>query len=150
MPPGAPGADPSLRIRRQLTILDSCTARELDGLDVIDQSRLLRIARGSGVHPDEVGHLLMSHKQMEQTVVGLNKSGLLKGGDAAFQSKMMRNPGQMMQQLQKSMNPNMLRQMGGAGGIMDMMKSLGGGMGGGPGGPGGLDLKAMMKQFGGR
>ena len=32
---------------------------------------------------------------------GMNKSGLLKGGDAAFANKMKRNPNEVMSQLQK-------------------------------------------------
>lgn len=134
-----PGADSNARVKRMCSIMQSMTKKELDCEVVIDTSRLLRIARGAGVHPDEVAGLLQSHKQMEKMVGGMNKAGLLKGGDSAFASKMARNPQAVMNAMSKSMDPRLMSTMGGAGGLMSMMKGLAGG------GAGGGD---MMKKMG--
>ena len=72
--------------------------------------------------------------------------GLFKNGDM---SKNV-NPQQMAQlnqQMAKMMDPNVLRQMGGMGGLQNMMKQLqaGSSPGGGPGGPMG-NLDKLMKR----
>ena len=72
--------------------------------------------------------------------------GLFKGGDM---SKNV-NPQQMAQlnqQMAKMMDPSVLRQMGGMGGLQNMMKQLQGGGGGMPGG-GGLPpgFEKLMKR----
>lgn len=147
-----PGVDSSARLKRFCSIMQSMTKKELDCEAPIDDSRLLRIARGAGVPPQEVAALLQTHKQMDKMVGGMNKAGLLKGGDAAFASKMARNPQAVMQAMQKSMDPRMLSGMGGTGGLMQMMKSMAGGAAGaGAGGMGGdmaKKLKDMMKGMG--
>ena len=58
-----------------------------------------------------------------------SREGLLKGGDEALAAKMKRNPQAMMKSLQGAMDPNMLKNLGGAGGLMEMMKGLSGGAG---------------------
>ena len=66
--------------------------------------------------------------------------GLFKGGDM---SKNV-NPqqlAQLNQQMAKMMDPNVLRQMGGMGGLQNMMKQLQQGSGGG-----GPNLEKLMKQ----
>ncbi len=70
--------------------------------------------------------------------------GLFKGGDM---SKNV-NPQQMAQlnhQMAKMMDPNVLRQMGGMGGLQNMMRQLQQGPGGGPGGGMG-NLDKLMKR----
>jgi signal recognition particle subunit SRP54 len=145
-----PGMDSSARLKRFCCIMQSMTKKELDCDVEIDRTRLIRIARGCGVPPQEVAALMQTHKQMEKMVGGMNKAGLLKGGDAGFASKMSRNPQAVMAAMQKSMDPRMLSSMGGAGNLMNMIKSLAGGAG--PAGAGGGDMakkmKDMMKGFG--
>lgn len=102
----------------------SMTDGELDGKVQMDESRIIRVAKGSGVHPQEVVGLLDTYKQFEKMIDGMNKGGLLKGGDAAFQSKMMRNPNAVLSQMQKSMDPRMLKNMGGMQNLASMMKGL--------------------------
>lgn len=140
-----PGVDSSAQFKRFIIIMQSMTKKELDCDVVLDQPRILRIARGAGVHPQQVVQLIQAYKQMEKMIGGMSKAGLLKGGDAAFEAKMKRNPGAVMQQLQRNMDPRMLSQMGGAGGLMDMIKGLAGaggpaagGAGRGGGGGGGM------------
>jgi hypothetical protein len=125
MNPGGGPADSNARLKRFMVIMDSMTDGELDGrVPAFEESRLLRIARGSGTHPQEVVALLDTYKQFEKMIDGMNKGGLLKGGDAAFQSKMARNPNAVLQQMQKSMDPRMLKNMGGMQNLASMMKGL--------------------------
>ena len=58
------------------------TAAELDGVVKLDDSRILRIARGSGSFREEVDGLLKVHKQFEKMFSKIGKSGLMKGGDS--------------------------------------------------------------------
>ena len=111
--------------------------KELDCKVQIDQSRLLRIARGAGVPPLDVEQLLAQHKQFEKMFAGMNKAGLLDGDDKALAKKMQRNPSQMGNILQSVMDPRLIQQMGGTEGLMSMVKEMSGAMGMGGGGPGG-------------
>merc|ERR1712137_1133678 len=135
-------------------MMDSLTDPELDGEVQLNDSRQLRVAKGSGSHPREVAQLLEEFKRMEKMVGKMGKSGLFgKGGDI---TQLGRNPGQVMQKMQSAMDPRMLQQMGGAQNMMKMMKELGkmeegGGMGGMMEGLGGLDpsqLGNMQKMMG--
>lgn len=160
-------ADGTNRIKKFLYIMDSMTNKELDGhVDMHNQddpsipSRIYRIAKGSGVHPNEVRILLQTHKHFEAVASKVGKSGLMKGAAGNNQNKiaeqLKRNPNQLMQHIQKNMDPNMVKEMGGASNMMNMMqqmtKSGKGGGGGGMGGmPGGMDMNSMaqmMQQMG--
>merc|ERR1711920_926177 len=118
----------------------------------LDDSRQLRVARGSGSSRAEVAQLMGEFKRMEKMVGKMSKSGLFgKGGDM---TQLGRNPAQVMQKMQSAMDPRMLQQMGGAQGMMKMMKEFGKMEGGGgmPGGLGGMDpsqLENMQKMMGG-
>lgn len=52
------------KIRKFMNIMNSMTYKELDNPDIIDKSRIRRIAKGSGTTPEEVKELL---KQYEMT-----------------------------------------------------------------------------------
>eukprot|EP00392_Amoebophrya_sp_AT5.2_P007125 g7139.t1 len=111
------------RVKRFLTMMDSMSAAELDGKgDRIEKapSRILRIARGAGVHPGFVGELLAEHKRFEKMIGKMGKTGLLSKDP----KQLMRNPADAMKKLQGAMDPQILKKMGGAGGMMDMMKQL--------------------------
>lgn len=114
------------RIKRFMTMMDSMTEDELDckkgvALDK-DLSRVIRIARGSGVHPMGVAELLHEHKRFEKMVGKMGKAGLMKEtGDMA---NLNRNPKQIMQKLQSCVDPLMLQQMGGAQNMFTMMKQM--------------------------
>ena len=113
-------AEGAARIKKFMVMMDSMTSDELDGKKKIEGSRLLRIARGSGSSPIEVDMLLKAHKQFEKMFSKMGKSGLMKGSDAHMMQQMARNPQAMMQQLQRSMDPRMLAQVGGAGTFADL------------------------------
>jgi signal recognition particle subunit SRP54 len=61
------------KIKRFLTAMDSMTKDELDCKVKLEpgDKRVLRIARGSGVHPAEIGFLLQQHAQMGKMVKSL-------------------------------------------------------------------------------
>ncbi|CAE7742523.1 SRP54, partial [Symbiodinium microadriaticum] len=141
MAQGAGGADGDNRIKVFMYMMDSMTDDELDGKVEISPSRVNRIARGSGQHPEHVQVLLKCHKQFGGVIKKMGKSGLMKGGDEMMAKKMQRNPQGVMQQLQKAMDPRMLAQMGGAGNLMNMMKEMSGMDQG--------DMKKMMSAMGG-
>ena len=154
-------------IKKFMYIMDSMTDAELDGKvdlhkkDEKTESRIKRIAIGSGTHPDEVRMLLQSHKQMESVASKVGKSGMLKAGADKRATAAMKNPALMQKHL-RNMNPQqakMLEQMGGAGNLMNMMQQMGGmpGMGAGGGMPsmgaaGGIpdmsQMAQMMQQMG--
>merc|ERR1719335_12495 len=116
--------------------MDSLTDDELDCVIQMNETRRYRVARGSGSSHLEVTQLLEEYKRMEKMVGKMGKSGLFgKGSDM---TQLARNPGQVMQKMQSAMDPRMLQQMGGAQGMMKMMKEFGKMEGGGMGGLGGL------------
>jgi signal recognition particle subunit SRP54 len=96
------------RLRKFMVMMDSMNNAELDGkVDMHDkfdpnvESRIRRIAGGSGTHPNEVKMLLATHKQFEGMVSKMGKSGLVGKQAQARQQ-------QMAQQMRK--NPNMISQ----------------------------------------
>jgi len=130
------------RIKRFMVMMDSLTDEELDCEVQMSDSRRLRVAKGSGASLAEVAQLLEEYKRMEKMVGKMGKSGLFgKGGDM---TQLGRNPGQVMQKMQSAMDPRMLQQMGGAQGMLKMMKEFGKMEGGGMGGMG-----SMMEGLGG-
>lgn len=124
------------RLKKFMYMMDSMTDKELDGVvdmhnklgkaDAAEQieSRIKRIARGSGTHPNEVKMLLQCHKQFGGMVTKMGKSGMLKGNNAAKQKQLMEqmknNPGAALNRLNQ-MNPQMLQQMGGRDAVMQMV-----------------------------
>jgi len=114
------------RIKRFMTMMDSMTDEELDckknALLDKDLSRILRVAKGSGTHPMAVAELLQEHKRFEKMVGKMGKAGLMKEtGDMA---NLNRNPKQVLQKLERSMDPLMLQQMGGAQNMLNLMKEM--------------------------
>ena len=120
---------------------------ELDGLVEMNETRAIRIIRGSGATPDEFQKLMMQHKQFEKMIGGMSKTGLLKQNESDMMKQMKRDPKQLANQLQRSLDPNMLKSMGGIDKMMDMMKSFQG-MGDLTSGGGGADLSKLAKLFG--
>lgn len=139
IPQGMLGQDQegNKRLKQFMYMMDSMTDAELDGKVDLDKSvtRIERIARGSGTHPQQVMMLLRTHKQFEGVVRKMGKTGMMRGGDANMAKQMARNPNQCLSQIHKAMDPRMLQQMGGAQNVMKMMKEMtqlddGGGGGG--------------------
>ena len=103
--------------------MDSMTPEELDRDNPItEQSRIRRIAKGSGTSIIEVKVLLEEHKKLKSMIGQAGKLNLGKGMNDKL--NLTRNPNQVMGKLQQMMNPQMLAQLGGAGNIMNMMKEM--------------------------
>eukprot|EP00742_Colponemidia_sp_Colp-10_P003535 GILJ01003766.1.p1 GENE.GILJ01003766.1~~GILJ01003766.1.p1 ORF type:complete len:511 (+),score=89.55 GILJ01003766.1:40-1533(+) len=121
------------RIKRFMCMMDSMTDAELDGEKQMVPSRITRVARGSGTSIREVNELIEQHKQFAKMVGNMGKMNFGKKTDL---TQMTRNPGQMMQQVSRMMDPKMLKSVGGAGNIMNMMKEMGK-----------MDMGSMMEAF---
>lgn len=119
MPEGSE-KEASKKIKKFLCIMDSMTDGELDCKNKIDESRCRRIARGSGSLMIEVKILLEEYKRFSKIVEKMGMKG--KMGDLM---NLQRNPGQLMNKLNGVLPQNLLNQMGGAGGLMNMMKEFG-------------------------
>ena len=111
----------SKKMKRFLCIMDSMTDGELDGKQKIDESRIKRIARGSGALIIEVQLLLDEYKKFQKIVERMGGLVKGKGGDL---TQMQRNPSQFMNKLGGMLPQNLLEQMGGTGNIMNMMKEF--------------------------
>ncbi|HIH69557.1 signal recognition particle protein Srp54 [Methermicoccus shengliensis] len=59
-------------------IMDSMTSAELDDPKLIDQSRIVRIARGSGTTPEDVRALLKYYRTMQKAMKSLGSGRLTK------------------------------------------------------------------------
>ncbi len=80
------------KLKKWKFILDSCTKAELEEPDeVMSAARIDRIAKGSGVSPNEVRELLKQYKQSKKMVKSLK--GLGGGGSPASMEKMMKRMG---------------------------------------------------------
>lgn len=122
------------RIKRFLTMMDSMTDQELDGQKPLIDSRIVRIARGSGTSVREVNILIEEYKKFAKMVSKMGKMSLGKANDM---QNFMRNPQQMMRKVQSAVDPKMLQQLGGSQNMMQMMKEMSK-----------LDMGEMMSQIG--
>ena len=130
--------DSILRIKRFIYIMDSMTPKELDQEEPLnEESRIKRIARGSGTTIAEVKILLEEHKKLKSLIGKVGPTNLGKGlNDKA---NLMRNSNQIMGKLQQCIDPKIMAQLGGAGNLMNMMKEM----------SNNPQIEEMMKQFGG-
>ncbi|KAH7650294.1 hypothetical protein FG379_003366 [Cryptosporidium bovis] len=111
------------KLKRFMVIMDSMTENELDNEKTINQSRIDRISRGSGTKPEDVQELLSQHKLFSKMVGQIGKLGLGKKGGLDM-SSMMRNPSQLIQKMQKVIDPRIFKNMGGAQNMMNIMKEM--------------------------
>ena len=115
------------------------TKGELDGKvdmhkkDDEVESRIRRIAAGSGSHPNEVKMLLQAHKQFEGMESKMGKSmggGASKLKQQQMAAQMRKNPNLIQQRLNQ-LDPRVIQQMGGRENVMAMMQQMAKGGGGG-------------------
>ncbi|KAL7717688.1 Signal recognition particle subunit SRP54 [Entamoeba marina] len=117
------------KFKNFMVILDSMTDRELDGpakFMLNNESRLNRLARGSGRNVKEVQELFEQIKMFQQCIDRLPKnmrSQLTNPNAQMSDASVMQQMQQMQKMLPKNMNPAQLQQ------LMKQMQS-GGGMGG--------------------
>ncbi|CAL2041817.1 unnamed protein product [Caenorhabditis brenneri] len=120
------------RLKRMMTVMDSMSDKELDHpkaseLFTKEPNRVARVARGSGSHQQEVRDLLAQYKKFSDVVKKIGSiKGLFNGKNGDINPKNM-NPAKMMQlnqQMAKMMDPRVLQQMGGMGGLQNMMQQM--------------------------
>ena len=120
MPEGSE-KEASKKMKKYLCMMDSMTEAELDGKSKIDESRIKRIARGSGVTIIEVKIMMEEYKKFSKIIERMG--GFVKGKGADL-ANIQRNPSQFMNKLNGVLPQNILNSMGGAGGLMNMMKEF--------------------------
>ena len=79
------------RLTRFEVIMDSMTEAELENPRMIGQSRVKRIARGSGSDEDDVRELLQQYRMMERTLKQFKSMG--QGGDMQRMMQQLGGPG---------------------------------------------------------
>ncbi|KAL1209195.1 Signal recognition particle subunit SRP54 3 [Cardamine amara subsp. amara] len=121
------------KIKRYMTMMDSMTNEELDSSNpkVFNESRMMRIARGSGRLVREVMEMLEEYKRLAKIWGKMKGLKIPKNGDMSALSRNMN-----AQHMSKVLPPQMLKQIGGMGGLQSLMKQMGSG-------------KDMMGMFGG-
>lgn len=122
-------AESMSRLKRMMTIMDSMSDSELDsreGAKLFSKqpTRIVRVARGSGVTQREVQELLTQYTKFAAVVKKMGGiKGLFKSGDLTKNV----NPAQMAklnQQMAKMIDPRILQQMGGMHGLQNMMRQF--------------------------
>ena len=82
----AAGALGDKEVRKMVAIINSMTPKERRFPDLLNGSRKVRVARGSGTHPSDINKLLKQHMMMEKMMKKLSGGGIkgmlraLKGG----------------------------------------------------------------------
>lgn len=103
----------------------------------MNESRIMRIARGSGRHIREVMEMFDEYKRLAKIWSKMKGLKIPKKGEMSALSRNMN-----AQHMSKVLPPQMLKQIGGMGGLQNLMKQMGG--------MGGLgSAKDMMGMFGG-
>ncbi|TKR57599.1 hypothetical protein L596_030280 [Steinernema carpocapsae] len=131
------------RLKRLMIIMDSMSDMELDypkanDLFSKEQSRLTRVARGSGTSVNEVKDLMSQYKKFADIFKKMGSmKGLFNGKDMNPKNVNTTQMQKLNQQMAKMIDPRVLQQMGGMGGLQNTMRQLQsagmGGMGGLPG-----------------
>src|SRR5207249_3618827 len=123
-------------------IIRSMTPEERRHPDVIRHSRRHRIARGSGVEPDEVVALLKQFRDMQKMMAQMGAlTGMGPGGKKGKRGVMSRMPGQLGQ---VGAMRDMMKQMQAGGMDPNDLAALGGGLPGGFPGLPGADLERLI------
>ncbi|RLM93800.1 signal recognition particle 54 kDa protein 2-like [Panicum miliaceum] len=104
------------KIKRYMTIMDSMTQKELDNTNpkLMNESRINRIARGSGRLVKEVVDMLEEHKRIAKMWSKLPINNIRRP-----------NNRDSLKPLVNALPPNMLNQLGGLNGLQNMMKQMG-------------------------
>ncbi|CAL5220975.1 g3083 [Coccomyxa viridis] len=120
--------DSAARIKKFMTMMDSMTNKELDSSDIKlwqTESRIMRIARGAGVHPQYVGELIGEYVRIRTMIMGPGKG---KGKGIMQQMGKMGKHGTMnpqnVQQMARMLPPQVLKQMGGPGALQGLLKQM--------------------------
>lgn len=108
------------KIKKYMVIMDSMTNEELDCVKPLNDSRCIRICKGSGTKLSDIKELLEQFKFLQKMVLKMGKLGLRDNN----MGNLMRNPKQFMSKMNNMMDPNMFNNMGGANNMVNMLKEL--------------------------
>ncbi|GMN49986.1 hypothetical protein TIFTF001_019151 [Ficus carica] len=122
------------KIKRYMTMMDSMTNEGNSNPKLMNESRMMRIAIGSGRHIREVMEMLEEYKRLAKIWSKMKGLKIPKKGEMSALSRNMN-----AQHMSKVLPPQMLKQIGGMGGLQSLMKQMGS-MG---------SAKDMMGMFGG-
>ncbi|KAL8046645.1 hypothetical protein ABFX02_08G190100 [Erythranthe guttata] len=127
------------KFKRYLIMMDSMTKKELDSpnAELMNESRIARIARGSGSPVEDVKEMMEAYKPMAKMWSkaskgkGLNiskkisKKGSGKGLNISKKIPKKGSGNMNAEQMCKALPPEILNQIGGAGGLKNLMKQFG-------------------------
>lgn len=111
------------RIKKFMTMMDSMTNEELDSTNpkmLSEASRINRVARGSGRTVKEVNEMLEEFKRLAKIWSKMKGLKIPKKGDMSAMARNMN-----AQHMSKVLPPQMLKQIGGLGGLQSLMKQMG-------------------------
>lgn len=111
------------RIKKFMTMMDSMTNEELDSTNpklISEPSRINRVARGSGRTLKEVNEMLEEFKRLAKIWSKMKGLKIPKKGDMSAMARNMN-----AQHMSKVLPPQMLKQIGGIGGLQSLMKQMG-------------------------
>ncbi|KAG6744213.1 hypothetical protein POTOM_052924 [Populus tomentosa] len=119
------------KIKRYMTMMDSMTNEGNSNPKLMNESRIMRIARGSGRSVRDVMEMLEEYKRLAKIWSKMKGLKIPKKGEMSALSRNMN-----AQHMSKVLPPQMLKQIGGMGGLQNLMKQMG-------------SAKDMMGMFGG-
>ncbi|CRG94696.1 signal recognition particle SRP54, putative [Plasmodium gallinaceum] len=108
------------KIKKFMVIMDSMTNEELDCVKPLSESRCIRIVKGSGTKMQDIKELLEQFKFLQKMVSKMGKLGLRENNI----SNLMRNQKQLLSKMNNMMDTNMLKQMGGANNMVNLLKEF--------------------------
>ncbi|CRH01425.1 signal recognition particle subunit SRP54, putative [Plasmodium relictum] len=108
------------KIKKFMVIMDSMTNEELDCVKPLNESRCLRIVKGSGTKMQDIKELLEQFKFLQKMVSKMGKLGLRENNI----NNLMRNQKQLLSKMNNMMDTNMLKQMGGASNMVNLLKEF--------------------------
>ncbi|KAG0625425.1 hypothetical protein M758_2G054000 [Ceratodon purpureus] len=111
------------KVKKFMTMMDSMTDEELDSTNpkLMTDSRIYRIARGSGRSLREVHEMLEEYKRLAKVWRKMKGLKIPKKGDMSAMSRNMN-----AQHMSKVLPPQMLKQIGGVSGLQNLMKNFNG------------------------
>ncbi|MQL98009.1 hypothetical protein Taro_030709 [Colocasia esculenta] len=113
------------KIKRYMYMMDSMTnegTHELDStnLKLMNESRIMRIARGSGRPVVEVMEMLEEYKRLAKVWSKMKGLKIPKKGEMSALSRNIN-----AQHMSKVLPPQIMKQLGGMGGLQNLMKQMG-------------------------
>ncbi|KAL6536940.1 hypothetical protein OROHE_012524 [Orobanche hederae] len=110
------------KVKRYMTMMDSMTNEELDSVNpkLMNESRIMRIARGCGRPLMDVMEMLEEFKRLANIWSKMKGLKIPKKGQMSALSQNMN-----AQNMSKVLPPHMLKQIGGIGGLQNLMKQMG-------------------------